>query len=122
MINRFTLAQLRLLPVFGRWLLLNLIGQLQAIICCVGDLCLGIQCVSPMAFVFAGKGVLELIEGKLFQPTLLAGAPEVGWLGIYPYAATLAPQAALIAAALIALWVMARQRASNRVPLETAAS
>ena len=39
---------------FGRWLLLNLIGQLQAIICCVGDLCLGIQCVSPMAFVFAG--------------------------------------------------------------------
>jgi high-affinity iron transporter len=75
-----------------------------------------------MAFVFAGKGVLELIEGKLFQPTLLAGAPEVGWLGIYPYAETLAPQAALIAAALIALWVMARQRASNRVPLETAAS
>ena len=39
---------------FGRWLLLNLIGQFQAIICCVGDLCLGIQCVSPMAFVFAG--------------------------------------------------------------------
>ena len=39
---------------FGRWLLLNLIGQLQAIICCVGDLCLGIQCVSPVAFVFAG--------------------------------------------------------------------
>lgn len=39
---------------FGRWLLLNLIGQLQAVICCVGDLCLGIQCVSPVAFVFAG--------------------------------------------------------------------
>ncbi len=39
---------------FGRWLLLNLIGQVQAIICCVGDICLGIQCVSPVAFVFAG--------------------------------------------------------------------
>ena len=75
-----------------------------------------------MAFVFAGKGVLELIEGKLFQPTLLAAAPEVGWLGIYPYAETLAPQAALIAAALIALWIMARQRAGKRMPLETAAS
>ena len=39
---------------FGRWLLLNLIGQVQAIICCVGDITLGIQCVSPAAFVFAG--------------------------------------------------------------------
>ena len=39
---------------FGRWLTMNLIGQLQAIICCVGDLALGIQCVSPVAFVFAG--------------------------------------------------------------------
>ena len=38
----------------GRWLLLAIIGQLQAVICCVGDLCLGIQCVSPAAFVFAG--------------------------------------------------------------------
>ena len=39
---------------FGRWLLLNLIGQLQAIICCVGDVLLGIQCLYPVAFVFAG--------------------------------------------------------------------
>ncbi len=39
---------------FGRWLLLNLIGQLQAIICCIGDICLGMQCLSPVAFVFAG--------------------------------------------------------------------
>ncbi len=39
---------------FGRWLLLNLIGQLQALICCIGDICLGIQCLSPVAFVFAG--------------------------------------------------------------------
>ena len=75
-----------------------------------------------MAFVFAGKGVLELIEGKLFQPTLLPGAPEIGWLGIYPYAETLAPQAALIVAALIALWVMARQRAGIPTPQNTAVS
>lgn len=39
---------------FGRWLLMNLIGQLQAIICCVGDIALGIQCLNPVAFVFAG--------------------------------------------------------------------
>lgn len=74
-----------------------------------------------MAFVFAGKGMLELIEGKLFQPTLLSGLPEIGWLGIYPYVETLVPQAVLIVAALIALWVMARQRVGNPIPQNTAA-
>lgn len=38
----------------GRWMLLNLLGFLQAIICCIGDLALGIQCLSPVAFVCAG--------------------------------------------------------------------
>lgn len=62
-----------------------------------------------MAFVFAGKGVLELVEGKLFQPTLLPGMPEIGWLGIYPYVETLLPQAALLVAAIVALWIMQRR-------------
>ena len=39
---------------FGRWLLLALLGQVQALVCCVGDVALGIQCVSPAAFVLAG--------------------------------------------------------------------
>ncbi len=39
---------------FGRALLLVLLGQIQAIICCVGDLVMGIQCISPIAFIFAG--------------------------------------------------------------------
>lgn len=38
----------------GRWMLLNLLGLVQAVVCCVGDIMLGIQCVSPVAFVFAG--------------------------------------------------------------------
>lgn len=69
-----------------------------------------------MAFVFAGKGVLELVEGKLFQPTLINGFPEISWLGIYPYVETLLPQAVLLLAALVALWVMRRKSA---VPGET---
>lgn len=69
-----------------------------------------------MAFVFAGKGVLELVEGKLFQPTLLPGMPEIGWLGIYPYVETLLPQAVLLVAALIALWVMKRRGATVSGP------
>lgn len=64
-----------------------------------------------MAFVFAGKGVLELVEGKLFQPTLINGLPEISWLGIYPYVETLLPQAVLLLAALVALWVMRRKSA-----------
>ncbi|MGR6981487.1 FTR1 family iron permease [Testudinibacter sp. P27/CKL/0425] len=59
-----------------------------------------------MAFVFAGKSVLELIEGKLVQPTLLSGFPEISWLGIYPYRETLIPQAVVIVAAIFALVYM----------------
>lgn len=62
-----------------------------------------------MAFIFAGKGILELVEGKLFQPTLLPGWPEIGWLGVYPYIETLLPQAVLVLAALVALWIMRRR-------------
>lgn len=69
-----------------------------------------------MAFVFAGKGVLELVEGKLFQPTLINGLPEFGWLGIYPYMETLLPQVVLLLAAVVALWVMRRR---NHVSGET---
>ncbi len=68
-----------------------------------------------MAFVFAGKGVLELIEGKLFEPTLLKGVPEITWLGIYPYLETLVPQMVLVLAALVALWVM-RRRSGTTLP------
>ena len=39
---------------WGRWMLLALLGQIQALVCCAGDLALGVQCVSPAAFVLAG--------------------------------------------------------------------
>ncbi|RSX57399.1 YhgE/Pip domain-containing protein [Bifidobacterium samirii] len=38
----------------GRWLLLVVIGVLQAVIATVGDLALGIQCDHPVLFVLAG--------------------------------------------------------------------
>ncbi|HDR1025683.1 FTR1 family iron permease [Pasteurella multocida] len=62
-----------------------------------------------MAFVFAGKSVLELIEGKLFEPTLIVGAPEISWLGIYPYLETLIPQVILLIVALFAQFYMKYQ-------------
>lgn len=39
---------------FGRWLLLVALAAVQAVIVCVGDLVLGVQCVEPAAFVAAG--------------------------------------------------------------------
>lgn len=63
-----------------------------------------------MAFIFAGKGVLELIEGKLFKPTLIPAIPEIGLLGIYPYVETLLPQALLILAAVAAIWFENRRQ------------
>lgn len=62
-----------------------------------------------MAFVFAGKSILELIEGKLFEPTLLPNIPEIPWLGIYPYVQTLIPQIILVIAAIFAFIYMKRQ-------------
>ncbi len=66
-----------------------------------------------MAFVFAGKSVLELIEGKLFEPTLVNHVPEITWLGIYPYVETLIPQGVLILAAVFALFYMKMQGNKN---------
>lgn len=35
---------------FGRWMLFVMLGALQAVVCCAGDLLLGIQCNYPVAF------------------------------------------------------------------------
>lgn len=63
-----------------------------------------------MAFVFTGKGVAELISGKVFQPTLVAWMPTVEFVGLYPYLQTLIPQLAIVLAAAAGLAVMARRR------------
>lgn len=56
-----------------------------------------------MAIAFSGKGMMELISAKLFEPALIAWAPTVPFLGVYPYAQTLLPQLALVLAAAVAL-------------------
>ncbi|MFM2479842.1 FTR1 family protein [Celerinatantimonas sp. YJH-8] len=62
-----------------------------------------------MAFVFAGKGILELVEAKWVNPTLLTGMPQISLLGIYPYIETLIPQVILVLAAIVALVVIKRR-------------
>lgn len=46
-----------------------------------------------MVFVFTGKGIAELIEGKIITPSLIPiNFEAILWLGIYPYYETLIPQ------------------------------
>jgi high-affinity iron transporter len=63
-----------------------------------------------LAFVFAGKGVMELVEGKLFVPSPVSWMPTLPAFGIYPYLQTLLPQILIILAALAALFIMGRKR------------
>ena len=39
---------------FGRWLFYVSLGLVMGLVCCVGDLLMGIQCESPVAFIGAG--------------------------------------------------------------------
>lgn len=63
-----------------------------------------------MAFVFTGKGVAELISGKVFQPTLVSWMPTVEFVGIYPYLQTLVPQLAIVLAAVAGVVVMSKRK------------
>ena len=50
-----------------------------------------------MCFVFTGKGVVELIEGKLFTPHLISYHFEpILWLGLHPYYESLLPQLVIL--------------------------
>jgi len=68
-----------------------------------------------MSFVFVGKGVMELIEGKLFEPSLVTWVPTLPFIGIYPYLQTLLPQSAIILAALAGLYLMSKQNRQQAV-------
>jgi high-affinity iron transporter len=60
-----------------------------------------------MAFVFAGKGIAELQEGRVVGLTVIEGAPRIPVLGIYPTVESLVLQGLLlILAVLAAVWVM----------------
>jgi high-affinity iron transporter len=56
-----------------------------------------------MAFVFAGKGVVELQEGGFLPTTIVAWAPRVPALGIYPTLESLAAQGVLVLLLVAAL-------------------
>lgn len=50
--------------------------------------------MAVLVMIFAGGGVHALIEGDVVNGTYLKGVPTSDWLGLYPYAETIAAQAA----------------------------
>lgn len=74
-----------------------------------------------MAFSFAGSGIKELQEGGVVSVTQVAGVASIDWLGIYPTAETLAAQA-VVAAVLIALWVVSFRRSRRERAARSVAS
>ncbi|MBO7475366.1 MAG: FTR1 family iron permease, partial [Campylobacter sp.] len=62
-----------------------------------------------MSIVFVGKGIMELVEGKLFVPHTIDGFPTITWLGIYPYLESLIPQILLISALIIGIFIMRKK-------------
>ncbi len=63
-----------------------------------------------MSFLFAGKGVMELISGKLFEPTLVSWMPTIPFIGVYPYIQTLVPQVLITIAAAAGLVIILSKR------------
>ncbi|OPA75483.1 FTR1 family iron permease [Campylobacter pinnipediorum subsp. pinnipediorum] len=67
-----------------------------------------------MSIVFVGKGIMELVEGKIFVPTIIDGLhfPSFfnSWLGFYAYYETLIPQIIMILSLIIGIFVMKKKQ------------
>lgn len=59
-----------------------------------------------MVFVFTGKGLGELIEGKFIEPTFLpVRFDAITWLGLYPYYETLVPQLIVLIMLILGIFI-----------------
>lgn len=67
-----------------------------------------------MSIVFVGKGVMELVEGKIFVPTIINGLEFPQWMGdwfgLKPYYESLIPQILMITALVVAIIIMKKRK------------
>lgn len=68
-----------------------------------------------MSIVFVGKGVMELVEGKVFVPETISGIPTIPWLGIYPYLESLVPQILMLIALFAGILIMKKREKLNLI-------
>ncbi|MCG8426013.1 MAG: FTR1 family iron permease [Chromatiales bacterium] len=68
-----------------------------------------------MAFVFTGKGILELQVGGLVPTTPVDGVPMVSWLGLFPTVETLLGQMLILAMLPLGwLWLKMNQKSVQK--------
>ena len=75
---KFTAVQ----AYFGRWLFYVVCGLAMGLVCCVGDLALGIQCESPAAFI--GAGLLTVFVDVNLMSRLFGHVPHRDDAGLFP--------------------------------------
>lgn len=63
-----------------------------------------------LAFVFVGKGMLELQEARWIAVTPLEWAPRIEWLGIFPTQESLLAQVLFLLPLPVAWWVLSQRR------------
>ncbi|MDR0408033.1 MAG: FTR1 family protein [Campylobacteraceae bacterium] len=73
-----------------------------------------------MSVTFTGKGIMELVEGKVIEPTIIEGIPTITWLGIYPYAESILPQIALVLGIIIGTVLIRKRAKRENITLKTA--
>lgn len=66
-----------------------------------------------LAFKFAGAGVHELQEGKLVGETIVSWLPKLDAVGFYPTVETAAVQGLLLAAAILGLFLVLKNKPAN---------
>lgn len=70
-----------------------------------------------MCIAFTGKGVSELIEGKLFLPTFLPQNLQfepITWLGLFPYYETILPQILVLIILVIGILITNKYQRSQK--------
>jgi high-affinity iron transporter len=73
-----------------------------------------------MAFVFAGKAIVELQAGQVIHVIPLRGWPTVDFLGIYPNVQSLSAQAFLLGAMALSILIVMLRRRTAATPVSAA--
>lgn len=69
-----------------------------------------------MCFVFTGKGIMELVEGKVFIPhQFIINFEPIVWLGLHPYYESLVPQMIILLSLIIGIVAMNRHYKKQRL-------
>lgn len=65
--------------------------------------------IYAMTFIFVGKGIMELVEGRIFIPTPIEFMPTITMIGIFPYWQTVIPQLIILLLGVLGILKIRKQ-------------